>query len=74
VQADPINIMFKPPGTKCLKLRCDILLSTSAFKFNLYRYAKGRDAAAATPGGARQTGSRTGCDATAAAAAAAAAT
>jgi hypothetical protein len=29
---------LKPPGTKRLKLTCDILLSTSAFKFNLRRY------------------------------------
>jgi len=29
---------LKPPGTKLLKLKCDILLSTSAFKFNLRRY------------------------------------
>jgi 4-hydroxy-3-methylbut-2-enyl diphosphate reductase IspH len=29
---------LKPPGTKRLKLNCDILLSTSAFKFNLRRY------------------------------------
>ena len=29
---------LKPPGTKRLKLKCDILLSTSAFKFNLRRY------------------------------------
>ena len=26
---------LKPPGTKRLKPNCDILLSTSAFKFNL---------------------------------------
>ena len=32
---------LKPPGTKCLKLECDILLSTSAFKFNLCRYTMG---------------------------------
>ena len=32
---------LKPPGTKCLKLKCDIPLSTSAFKFNLRRYIKG---------------------------------
>ena len=30
--------MLKPPGTKHLKLKCDILLSTSAFKFNLRGY------------------------------------
>ena len=28
----------KPLGTERLKLNCDILLSTSAFKFNLRRY------------------------------------
>ena len=31
---------LKPPGTKRLKLKCDILLSTSALKFNLRRYSK----------------------------------
>jgi len=36
---------LKPPGTKHLKLKCDILLSTSAFKFNLRRYNR-EDAAA----------------------------
>jgi len=29
---------LKAPGTKRLKLKCDILLSTCAFKFNLRRY------------------------------------
>jgi len=29
---------LKPPGSKRLKLRCDMLLSTSAFKFNSRRY------------------------------------
>jgi len=29
---------LKPPGTKRSKLTCDILLSTSALKFNLRRY------------------------------------
>jgi len=33
--------MSKPPGTKHLKLKCDIVLSTSAFKFNFRRYAVG---------------------------------
>ena len=32
---------MKPPGTKRLKLKCDILLLTSAFRFNLRRYSKG---------------------------------
>jgi hypothetical protein len=31
---------LKRPGTMRLKLKCDILLSTSAFKFNLRRYTK----------------------------------
>jgi len=30
--------MLKPPGTRRLKLNCDKLLSTFAFKFNLRRY------------------------------------
>ena len=34
VQVDPIKPNLKPPGTKLLKLKCDVLLSTSAFKFN----------------------------------------
>jgi len=38
VQIDPIKPKLKPPGTKRLKLNCDELLSTSAFKFNLRRY------------------------------------
>jgi len=39
VQVDPIKPKVKPPGTKRLKLKCDVLLSTSAFKFNLRRYS-----------------------------------
>jgi hypothetical protein len=35
--------MLKPPGTKRLKLNCDVLLSTSAFRFSLRRYMKGGD-------------------------------
>jgi len=38
VQVDPITPKLKPPGTQHLKLNCDILLSTSAFKFNSRRY------------------------------------
>ena len=38
MQVDPIKPKLKPPGTKRLKLKCDILLSTSAVKFNLRRY------------------------------------
>ena len=38
VPIDPIKPELKPPGTKRLKLKCDALLSTSAFKFKLRRY------------------------------------
>jgi len=38
VQVDPIKPALKAPGTKHLKLKCDILLSTSAFKINSRRY------------------------------------
>jgi len=38
VQVDPIKPKLKPPGTKRLNLKCDALLSTSAFKFNLRRF------------------------------------
>jgi len=31
---------LKPPGTQRSQLKCDMLLSTSAFKFNLRRYSK----------------------------------
>ena len=41
VQVDPMKSKFKPPRTKRLKLRCDILLSASAFKSNLRRYNVG---------------------------------
>ena len=39
MQVDPIKPMLTPPGTKHLKLNCDILLSKFAFKFNLRRYS-----------------------------------
>jgi len=42
VQLDPINPTLKPPGTQHLKPKCDILLSTFAFKLNLCRYIKGK--------------------------------
>ena len=41
MQVDPIKPMLKPPGTKHLKLKCDGLLSSFAFKFNLRRYNQG---------------------------------
>jgi hypothetical protein len=38
VQVDPIKPTLTPTGTKRLKLKCDVLVATSAFKFNLRRY------------------------------------
>ena len=40
MQVDPIKPTLKAPGTKRLKLKCDVLLSTSAFKSNSRRYNK----------------------------------
>jgi len=45
VQVDPIKPNLKPPGTERLKLNCDVLLSTSDFKFNLRRHIKGHQTA-----------------------------
>jgi len=43
VQVDPLKPKLKPSGTNRLKLKCglkcDTLLSTSAFNFNLRRYS-----------------------------------
>jgi len=44
-----MNPKLRPSGTKRLKLKCDILLSTSAFKFNLRRYAQPAAAALSSP-------------------------
>jgi len=41
VQVDPIKPTLKPPGTKHSRLKCDELLSSFGFKFNLRRYIKG---------------------------------
>ena len=38
MQLDPIKPTLKAPGTKCLKLKYDKLLSNFAFKFKLRRY------------------------------------
>jgi hypothetical protein len=40
VQVDPIKPKLKPPITKRLKVECDILISTSTFKFKLRSYNK----------------------------------
>ena len=38
MQVDPIKPKLKPPETQLWKVKWDILLSTSAFKFNSRRY------------------------------------
>jgi len=38
VQVEPIKPTLKAPGSKCLKLPYDELLSSFAFKFDLRRY------------------------------------
>ena len=50
VQVDPCNTKLTPPGTKRLKLKCDVLHSTSAFTFNLRRYILGRKLAYSVTG------------------------
>jgi hypothetical protein len=50
VQVDPIKPKLKPPGTERLKLKCDILLSTLAFKIKLRRYTAGLDASCLVDG------------------------
>jgi len=38
MQVDPIEPQLRPPGSQRLKVNCDVLLSTSAFKLNLRCY------------------------------------
>jgi hypothetical protein len=45
VQVDPIKPKLKPPGFKRLKRKCDVLLSTSAFRFNVRRFTMAREMA-----------------------------
>ena len=40
MQVDPIKPILKAPGTKHLKLKCDELLSSFAFKLNLHHYSE----------------------------------
>jgi len=47
VPVDPIKPTLKAPGSERLKLKCDELLSTSAFNFNLRRYTMAPTAATA---------------------------
>ena len=51
MQVDPIKPKLNPPGAKRLKLKCDIMLSTSGFKFNLRRYTKGKSPKSSAGGG-----------------------
>jgi len=44
VQVDPMKPMLKPPGTKHLKLKYDVRLSSFAFEFNLRRSSEGAGA------------------------------
>ena len=46
MQVDPIKPMLTPLGIQHLKPKCDILLSTFAFKCNLRRYIEEKAAAA----------------------------
>ena len=38
VHVDPLKLTLKAPGSKRLKLKYDLLLSSVAFNFNLHRY------------------------------------
>ena len=40
MQVDPIKPTLKAPGAERLKLKCDVLLSNDAFKFNMRHYIK----------------------------------
>ena len=45
VQVESMKLMLKAPGTPCLNLKYDKLLSNVAVNFNLHRYSKGLVAA-----------------------------
>jgi hypothetical protein len=49
VQVDAIKPTLKASGTKRLKLKCEELLSDTAFNFNLRRYSKRARADPAQP-------------------------
>ena len=40
MQVDPMQPKLKPPGTERLKLKCDIMLTKPALKFNMRHYAE----------------------------------
>jgi hypothetical protein len=62
VQVAPIKPSLKAPATKPLKLKCDQLLSSFAFNFNLRRYNTNTLSTIATTG---VSGWGKYCDATA---------
>jgi hypothetical protein len=43
MRVGPAKLELKPPGSKRLNLKCGVLLSSFAFKFNLRRYIMGDD-------------------------------
>jgi len=58
VQVETMKPKLKPPGTKRLKLKCDVLLSTLAFKINLRRYMEDRRIRDADEGVTREAAER----------------
>jgi len=50
VQVDPTKPKLKPPRTKRLKLKFEVFLSSSAFKFYLRRYTSEADKMASMAG------------------------
>jgi len=67
VHVDPVITKLKPTGIQRLKLKCDVLLSTSAFKYKLRRFIKAAGTAvaaavtAAAAGTAQAAGAAAGC-------------
>jgi hypothetical protein len=45
VKVDPIKLTLKAPGSTRVKVKCDVLVSGSAFNFKLRRYSTGVTAA-----------------------------
>jgi hypothetical protein len=58
VRVAPIKPKLKPPGTTRLKVKCGILVSTSAFTFNLRHYISGGNESPVSPsrGGSQRRG------------------
>ena len=58
VQVDPMKPKLKPPGTERLKLKCDTVLSSFAFKFDLRRYTAAKTSGTSPTGTPRGNSSR----------------